>query len=144
MKNRFIIWIIFSALLALAVSAVAFRLPSIGNGNRQDKFIIVDGTTDATNYEYDEDNRLTQVTLRDTEQPKVYTFGYDYRTRRITRETSTEQTIHIFDGGLSVQEYDTSNSSTLSVNNLTTESIRGEGMGGGVGGMVYSVRNGAT
>ncbi len=33
-------------------------------------------------------------------------------------------------------------SATLSVNNLTTESIRGEGMGGGVGGMVYSVRNG--
>ncbi len=111
-------------------------------GNRDNKFIIVAGETDTTNYEYDEDNRLIQVTLRDTEQPKVYSFGYDYRTRRITRETPTEKTTHVFDGSLSVQEFDTSESATLSVNNLTTESIRGEGMGGGVGGMVYSVRNG--
>ncbi len=112
------------------------------NGNRQDKFIIVDGTTKPTNYEYDEDNRLIKVTARDTEQPKVYSFEYDYRTRRIERISPTETTTHVFDGGLGVQEYDTSGSATLSVNSLTTESIRGEGMGGGVGGMVYSVRNG--
>ncbi len=112
------------------------------NGNRVGKFITVNGENTPTTYGYDEDNRLIQVTLRDTEQPKVYAFAYDYRTRRITRETPTEKTTHVFDGGLSVQEFDVSDSSTLSVNNLTTESIRGEGMGGGVGGMVYSIRNG--
>ena len=112
------------------------------NGNRDNKFITVGGTTSPSSYSYDEDNRLISVTTRETEIPKTYSFAYDYRTRRITRETPTEKTVHVFDGGLSVQEYDASSSLQPQVSNLLTESIRGEGMGGGVGGMVYSIRNG--
>lgn len=112
------------------------------NGNRDNKFITVGDETETTDYGYDEDNRLTSVTVRDTEQPKEYAFAYDYRTRLISRATPTETTTHVFDGGLSVQEFDTSEPSSLTVNNLTTESIRTAGYGGGVGGMVYSIRNG--
>ena len=39
-----------------------------------------------------------------------------------------------------LEEYDASNSSQLTINNLQMEFIRGEGMGGGVGGMVYSIK----
>ncbi|MBC8205828.1 MAG: hypothetical protein H8E68_01595 [Kiritimatiellaeota bacterium] len=46
-------------------------------------------------------------------------------------------TLHVFDGGLSVQEYN----SSPQLSSLTTEFIRGEGMGGGVGGMVYSLKH---
>lgn len=113
------------------------------NGNRDRKFIRIGGATaSSTEYAYDEDNRLVEVTTRSTEAAKTYSFGYDYRTRRISRETPTEKTTHVFDGGLSVQEYDASQSPTPNAQSLSSESIRGEGMGGGVGGMVYSIRNG--
>lgn len=83
MKFKTITELVLVALMATAMSTVAFRLPSIGSASL------------------------------------------------------------VFDGGLSVQEYDVSQASSLpTVATLTTESIRGEGMGGGVGGMVYSVRNG--
>jgi hypothetical protein len=46
----------------------------------------------------------------------------------------------VFDGGLSIQEYEPvvpmSPSGGLQTSDLRTEFIRGEGMGGGVGGMV--------
>jgi RHS repeat-associated protein len=50
----------------------------------------------------------------------------------------------VFSGGLSVQEYDTSGltPNSLTLRNLQSESIRTDGYGGGVGGMVYSIRNG--
>jgi RHS repeat-associated protein len=51
----------------------------------------------------------------------------------------------VFDGGLSIQEYTgVSQASSLpSVSHLPdTEFIRGEGMGGGVGGMVFSIKDG--
>jgi RHS repeat-associated protein len=79
-------------------------------------------------------------------------FKYDYRSRRYYRGTpdgsgGTNHMFSVFDGGLSIQEYEPA-SADLSENpldaagtspNLRTEFIRGEGMGGGVGGMVYSV-----
>jgi RHS repeat-associated protein len=48
----------------------------------------------------------------------------------------------VFDGGLSVQEYDVSSSSVLQTSNLKTEYVRGPDLGGGVGGMVYSIADG--
>ncbi len=67
-------------------------------------------------------------------------FAYDYRSRRFYRATPTETNLCVFDGGLTVQEYNVSQASSLpSVSTLSTEFVRGEGMGGGVGGMVYSI-----
>ncbi|VGO15923.1 hypothetical protein PDESU_04512 [Pontiella desulfatans] len=49
----------------------------------------------------------------------------------------------VFDGGLSIQEYEVPapDSQYLITDNLRTEFVRGEGMGGGVGGMVYSLKH---
>ena len=75
-------------------------------------------------------------------------FKYDYRSRRYYRSTpSTPHMYCVFDGGLSIQEYTgVSQASCLpSDTHLPeTEFIRGEGMGGGVGGMVYSIKDGGT
>ena len=113
------------------------------NGARTDFVLSTTEGTKTTEYGYDEDNRLTSVAMiNNAGKTNEYSFGYDYRTRRITRETPTEKTLHVFDGGLSVQEYDVSSNPQPQTSNLSSESIRGEGMGGGVGGMVYSVKNG--
>jgi RHS repeat-associated protein len=54
----------------------------------------------------------------------------------------------VFDGGLSIQEYEPvvpmSPSGGLQTSDLRTEFVRGEGMGGGVGGMVYSIKRDLT
>jgi RHS repeat-associated protein len=76
---------------------------------------------------------------------KVSRFAYDYRSRRYYRSTpSTPHMYSVFDGGLSIQEYEPvvpmSPSGGLQTSDLRTEFVRGEGMGGGVGGMVYSIK----
>ena len=86
---------------------------------------------------YDYDCRLTQATCGSL----VNAFKYDYRSRRYYRATSTETNICVFDGGLSVQEYDGSQNLTPHVTRLTTEYLRGPDLGGGVGGMLYSIRD---
>jgi YD repeat-containing protein len=115
------------------------------NGARTNKTIVVagggdPGSTNITAYTYDEDNRLTEVTDQGS---GVSTFAYDYRSRRYYRETPSGTNLCVFDGGLSIQEYDATDIGLLdfglSTTNLQTEYIRGEGMGGGVGGMVYSI-----
>ncbi len=106
------------------------------NGNRAHK---LDGGVN-TYYFYDEDNRLTTAVCS-SGTPVVNEFKYDYRSRRYYRATSTETNICIFDGGLSVQEYDVSANSQLQTSNLDVEYLRGPDLGGGVGGMVYSIRN---
>jgi RHS repeat-associated protein len=107
------------------------------NGSRQSKTVYVGGVASSlTEYEYDVDNRLLKATVDGAEN----TFEYDYRSRRYYRATATETNICVFDGGLSIQEYDATTSTTPHISRLTTEFIRGEGMGGGVGGMVYSIR----
>jgi RHS repeat-associated protein len=87
-------------------------------------------------YTYDPDNRLISVTTA----AATHTFAYDYRSRRYYRNVTganPEITYHIFDGGLSEQEY---NELPTATSSPTVEYIRGKGMGGGVGGMVYSIR----
>ena len=62
----------------------------------------------------------------------------------VSRATGSETNLCVFDGGLSIQEYDASDPSeicNLSSEMLLTEYMRGEGLGGGVGGMVYSIRD---
>ncbi len=111
------------------------------NGNRTHKTETKEGVSSSTTYTYDEDNRLIATALNGTEI--THTFAYDYRSRRYYRSTPTTPHMYsVFDGGLSIQEYETSSAnSDLSTHMPTTEFIRSEGMGGGVGGMAYSIKD---
>jgi len=119
------------------------------NGARTNKTVTVDGDSTAITYTYDEDNRLVEAVESTVDAEGNHTltgsgstFAYDYRSRRYFRDVSggsnPETTYHVFDGGLSVQEYDVPPASS---GQPTVEFIRGEGMGGGVGGMVYSIKD---
>jgi RHS repeat-associated protein len=102
-----------------------------------------------TSYTWDAQNRLTGVTMPDG---KAYHYTYDYRTRRIgtEREASggaTEQhTAIVFSGGLSLAEYEsaTEQSSIADPSLSTVHYVRGPDMGGGVGGLLYSLRGGSA
>ncbi len=103
------------------------------NGNR----ISRTEDTELTGYEYDYEQRLVKVTSDTLASACAYT--YDYRTRRVgivsTPDVgSSTATTLSFSGGLRVQEYV---ESTLDV-----EFIRGPDMGGGIGGLLYSLRGG--
>ncbi len=104
------------------------------NGNRSQK--QVGGVTTQT-YTWDHENRLTQVT--DTTLG-TYAYSYDHRTRRVLRDESSAsgQSDDIsFAGGLSVQEYQSGQTSPF------VEYIRGSDYGGGIGGVLYTVRGAA-
>ena len=101
-------------------------------GNRTER--KVDGVLDTT-YSYDHDNRL--VTLDDTTNSKTYSYAYDHRTRRVVRDESAAGGDEIklsFIGGTSAMEMDGAATAATF--------IRGSDYGGGVGGMLYSVRGG--
>ena len=104
------------------------------NGSRSIKQIS--GVTTQT-YAYDCENRLVAIT---DIAKGTYTYTYDHRTRRVGRDESqaSGQSDEIsFAGGLSVQEY-TSGSGTPNV-----ETIRGSDYGGGIGGVLYTIRTGS-
>jgi RHS repeat-associated protein len=105
-----------------------------GNGNRTGR--TISGTTDVFSYDYE--NRLTSLDyLTGSSGTGMYTYTYDYRTRRVSRtEPSAGTTYIVFDGGVSIEEYTSSPSSP------TVEYVRGYNYGGGVGGLEYSVRGG--
>jgi RHS repeat-associated protein len=99
------------------------------NGNRSTHFH--DGITET--YFWDFENRLTGL-----EKPGTgsYSYIYDHRTRRVVRDESGaggDEAILSFSGGTSVQEW----SNSL----LVSEQIRGSDWGGGVGGVLYTIRN---
>jgi RHS repeat-associated protein len=100
------------------------------------------GQTDT--YAYDAENRLVTLTksTTDTGTPGTFTYSYDYRTRRIERRETiggtTTTTSLVFSGGTSVQEY----TGTVTTSNLAAQFVRGSDWGGGVGGLLYSVRGG--
>ncbi|MFT4176593.1 MAG: RHS repeat-associated core domain-containing protein, partial [Luteolibacter sp.] len=105
------------------------------NGNRTEK--KVGGSTVQT-YAYDFENRL--VTLTDNVKG-TFAYTYDHRTRRVGRDESAAggvQTELSFAGGLSVQEY--ASGASLP----TVETIRGSDYGGGIGGVLYTIRGGAA
>lgn len=101
---------------------------------------VVTGGSDAgtDTYGYDIENRLIQMVKGTTGTGTgTYTYGYDYRTRRILRDESNAGgvvTHLIFSGGTSVQEIDGTNTTP------TVEYIRGSDYGGGVGGVLYTLR----
>ena len=97
-----------------------------------------------TTYQWDAQDRLSSVTLPDGTQ---YAYDYDYRTRRIgthryVSSAQQTQTAIVFAGGVSLAEYDSATGSLPAT--PTVEYTRGPDMGGGVGGMLYSIRGSAT
>lgn len=99
------------------------------NGNR-----LTDTKNDGY-YVYDYDNRL--ITFGNSSG--FYNYAYDHRTRRVLRDESLaggKLTSLSFADGLSVQEYE-DGSNTPSV-----EYIRGSDYGGGIGGILYTIRGG--
>jgi RHS repeat-associated protein len=107
------------------------------NGNRTSR--TADGVSDT--YTWDAENRLIGVNKAGAQ----HGYEYDYRTRRISREEpasvggGTEKTAVIFAGGLSVAEYGYTGA-TLQTQ-PTVEYVRGPDLGGGVGGLLYSLRS---
>jgi RHS repeat-associated protein len=104
------------------------------NGNRETR--IAGGQTDT--YGYDYENRLVGLTKNTAAGTGTYTYVYDYRTRRVERTENATTTQLVFSGGVSVAEYD----GAATILSPTVEYIRGSDWGGGVGGLLYSVRSG--
>lgn len=100
------------------------------SGNR--KTTAVNGNPKET-YGWDARNRL--ISLEQASPSKIYSYGYDYRSRRVIRDEDDaggERAIVSFSGGTSAFE----------VVGTTTkvEYIRGSDYGGGIGGIMYSLR----
>lgn len=99
-----------------------------------------------TTFAWDAQDRLASVTMPDGSQ---HAYKYDYRTRRLSTTRSggsqpTTATAILFAGGLSLAEWDSSSSTPSTANAPTVEYTRGPDMGGGVGGMLYSLRGSAV
>ncbi|RBP35334.1 RHS repeat-associated protein, partial [Roseimicrobium gellanilyticum] len=88
-------------------------------------------------------NMLASVTLPDS---SVHSYAYDYRVRRITRtEGSANPVAMTFSGGLSVAEFEVTDPQLGTLNTQpAVEYQRGPDMGGGVGGLLYSLRSGTA
>jgi RHS repeat-associated protein len=98
------------------------------DGNR------VTSSKGSATYGYDDENRLISLTQSGTN----YQYGYDYRTRRIGRTEAGVSTSVVFSGGDSIAEY------TGTGTTPTVEYVRGSDWGGGVGGILYTLRNGGS
>lgn len=104
---------------------------------------VANGTT---TYQWDAQDRLVAV---NTPGGGVHQYAYDYRTRRIaTQETPAsgpaKNRAIVFAGGVSLAEYEGTQSVAVTPGALpAVHYMRGPDMGGGVGGLLYSVR-GAT
>ena len=103
------------------------------SGNRTTRTV---GTlTDS--YGYDVDNRLVRLTKNTAGGTTgSYAYVYDHRTRRVSRTEGSVTTKIVFSGGTSVQEYTAAGA-------LTVDYVRGSDWGGGVGGILYSMRSNA-
>ncbi len=126
------------------------------NGNRTSQ--IIGGTADdggvnppnkangTTSYTWDNTNRLASVTMPDGKQ---FSYTYDYRMRRVATHASgtgvtPKHTSIVFSGGLSVSEYESASAPGSGGVPAATAPVvqyqRGPDMGGGIGGMLYSLR----
>lgn len=102
------------------------------NGNRATRTRGVQVDT----YAYDYENRLIRYDGENTQAGvSHFTYAYDYRSRRVEiAPGGVPATKVIFSGGTSVREIE--NGTT------TVEYVRGSDYGGGVGGILYSIRSG--
>lgn len=97
----------------------------------------------ADTYAYDRENRLISLNRNSSGGTGTYGYEYDYRICRVVRDESSAggKNVHLtFSGGLAVQEFD----QTPKPPELDVTLIRGSDYGGGVGGMLYSVRSGVA
>jgi RHS repeat-associated protein len=114
---------------------VSFTYDSNGNRTRWIEPAAGGGGVLTTNtYSYDGENRLIQY-KKGTAGP-TYNYVYDYRTRRVERKEGSTTTKVVYSGGTSVQEIDGTATSP------TVQFVRGSDFGGGVGGILYSMRAG--
>ena len=100
------------------------------NGNRYQR--LENGSPTHT-YAWDSKNRLIEVTM----PAGTSAYGYDYRTRRVIRNESSaggSSDVITFSGGTSIFER------PLNTSVPTVEYIRGSDWGGGIGGILYTVR----
>ena len=113
------------------------------NGNRASQTTSGGGSTSQEQLSYDYFDRLVQVVQTpNTGSPaaiKTHQYGYDHRTRRITRSEQAAvggalaaSTVS-FSGGTSVLEFAGGSSPAV-------EYVRGSDWGGGVGGILYTSR----
>ena len=98
------------------------------NGNRTTKTDSTEGASPATtvtSYDYDDDNRLLHAAVSvDSVLSLENTFAYDYRSRRYYRQTGAEENICVFDGGLSIREYDASSCGRTTTVQGTTPQVK--------------------
>jgi RHS repeat-associated protein len=81
-------------------------------------------------FTWDTCNRLVSTTAGGI----TYAFSYDYRTRRQTKQAGSTTTFFRYNGGDSFQEMPSGTTGTA------VEFVRGPGMGGGIGSILYSDR----
>ncbi len=115
-------------------------------GNRIGESVQTQGVATAATkaFAWDAQDRLLGVTMPDGSE---HSYEYDYRTRRIGtssttgagQATVTKRTAIVFSGGLSVAEWESDTGSLPAA--PTVEYTRGPDMGGGVGGLLYSLRS---
>ena len=83
-----------------------------------------------TVYNYDVHNRLVSAV---ESSATVFTASYDFRTRRLSKTGGGPALYFRYDGGDSFQEY-------LTNGTLSVEFVRGSGLGGGIGSILYDYR----
>jgi RHS repeat-associated protein len=118
-------------------ATLSFTYDAHGNRSARHK----NGSLD-TEYSYDRENRLLKHKLYGSVQ-RDDDYVYDFRSRRVVRDesgASNGQGTNVevsFSGGTSVQEY------APGATTPTVEYVRGSDWGGGVGGILYTIRGGA-
>ncbi|GAA5130436.1 RHS repeat-associated core domain-containing protein [Luteolibacter yonseiensis] len=123
-----------SAAQAVTKSGLTTTYTYDAAGNREGRWV---GGSLKESYGWDSRNRLTSLTQ--ASPAKTYGYGYDYRVRRVIRDESAAggaNTTISFSGGTSVLE---KTGATLDV-----EYIRGSDYGGGIGGILYTIRSGTN
>ena len=107
------------------------------NGNRLTRTQAAGTDT----YVYDDENRLVSLTQA---AGTTNSYDYDYRTRRVERVEGGALTRLVFSGGTSVQEFagGAGTQSAPAITAPTVEYVRGSDYGGGVGGILYTIRSG--
>ena len=131
----------FNELTGMAKSGANTTYGYDNDGNRTTR--SVNGVLQNT-YVYDRLNRLVEV--RNASNVVTDAYAYDYRTRRVLRQdagqTAAQAAVVAFAGGTSAQEFVRGSATPFPVaTTLATVSYaRGSDLGGGVGGLLYSLR----
>ncbi|MCB1207689.1 MAG: RHS repeat-associated core domain-containing protein [Verrucomicrobiales bacterium] len=121
--------------------AVSYTYDAVGNRTAKRENGI-----DRQTYDWDHQNRLKGVWSQGQD---TASYGYDYRMRRTGIKQGTEHTRMVYSGGTSVAEFAVATTSAVTASlglmsagqSPVVEYVRGPDQGGGVGGMLYSLRS---